>query len=51
MLQPQRQEQILEILRKEMTIRGSRLIELLGVSEIGNDHAPYITPFLPIISV
>ena len=34
MLQPQRQRQILEILRKDMTIRGSRLSELLGVSEM-----------------
>ena len=30
----QRQEQILEILRKDMTIRGSHLSELLGASEM-----------------
>ena len=34
MLQAERQEQILGILRKDMTIRGSRLSELLGVSEM-----------------
>jgi DeoR/GlpR family transcriptional regulator of sugar metabolism len=34
MLQAERQEQILEILRKDLTIRGSHLSELLGVSEM-----------------
>lgn len=34
MLQTERQDQILEILRDNLTIRGSRLSELLGVSEM-----------------
>jgi DeoR/GlpR family transcriptional regulator of sugar metabolism len=34
MLQAERQEQILEILREDLTIRGSRLSRLLGVSEM-----------------
>ncbi len=34
MLQAERQDQILEILRRDLTIRGSHLSELLGVSEM-----------------
>ena len=34
MLQAERQEQILDILREDLTIRGSHLSELLGVSEM-----------------